>query len=289
LALTRNTDVQPSPSPVASAAGVVPSSSLWEDVPTVFAGRCTVMEVTGESDTGRSTFALSAPGPIAYIHPYEKVGGLFERTAATGKVVRPCPIGSISRGSTDAVMATSETQAAKLEAALTDAYKWARTIILDNHPEVWQILQLARLGSMNRDDRSKDDNRKGQLVYGEMNARWNSIFKQYRINADKFNRTNLIIIGKLEDEYNGKDKTGKRVPKAQKDTLSLIDIRLRTRCDLVVPPGSPRGTQPESVFTGVIEKPWFAGDMRGFEVPQIMLNFATVMQLITGVPAEEWT
>jgi hypothetical protein len=286
VALRATTNVgTASPTPTPSRVGTY---SLWDDVPTAFTGRCTVMEVTGESDSGRSTFAFTAPGPIAYIHPYEKLGGLAERAAESGKVVRVCPIGAITRGSTDEVMAIAETQACRLENALNDAYTWARSIVIDNHPEVWQILQLARLGSMNRDDRNSADNRKGQLVYGEMNARWNSIFKQYRINADKFNRTNLIIIGKLEDEYAGNTKTNKRVPKAQKDTLSLIDVRLQTKCELVTPPGSPRGTPPDSVFSATIVKPWFNGDLRGFEVPGIMLNFATVMAMITNTPSSEW-
>lgn len=192
------------------------------------------------------------------------------------------------RGNTDTVMALAETQVARLEKALDDAYTWARSIIIDNHPEIWQMFQLARLGSMNRDDRNKDDNKKGQLVYGEMNARWHSIFKQCRMNAAKSNRTNLIIIGKLDDEWVGPNRTNKRIPKGHKDNLTLCDIRLRTKCELVVPPGSPRGTMPESVFTATIEKPWFNGELRGFEVPQLMLTFSSVMSLITSTPASEW-
>lgn len=271
------------PLPVSSS-----SSPLWENVVSdTFTRRCALTEIWGEGDSGKSTFALTAPGPIAYLHTYEKVDGLLERVAATGKVIRPCAFGGPMRGNTDAVMALAEVAVSRMERALTDAYTWARSIILDNHSTTYQYVQLARLGSMDRDSRDSKDNKKGQLVYGEINARWNAIIQQYRVNAATNNRTNLILIGRASDEYKGNQATGKRAPHGHKENAPNCDVRLRMKCEQVRQPGAPMSSA-ETVYSAVIEKPWHNGDMRGFEVPSMMLTFSAVMSLITNTAANEW-
>lgn len=258
---------------------------LWEDVPDDDNRRCVLMEAYGDTDTGRSTFALTAPGPIAYIHTYEKVGGLFQPIKKAGKEVRPCKVGGVMRGSTEEVMALASAAAARLEHAIADAYSWARSIILDTHTEMWQIIQLARLGSLSRDERKEKDIQKGQLVYAEINARWKSIMKHHRVQADLTNYTNLIIIGQTTEEYkkvpnshsNAKQATGRTIAAGMKETGYLCDVRLRLK------------RSRESEFSAVIEKPWNAGHLRGFEVEGEQLNFADIMGMITETDASEWS
>lgn len=284
MALTRTT----APVSASAAAPVVHTGNvpLWDSVDDL-TPRSVLLEAVGENDSGRTTFALTAPGPIAYLHTYEKLGGLIQRALSSGKEIRPCGIGGVLRGSTAEVSRLAGNAADRMERALTDAYSWARSIVIDNHPDCWQIVQLARLGSMTREERSNDDKRMGQLVYGEMNARWNAIIKQYRVMAASGKRTNLIMIGKAGDEYKGNAATGRRVSQGMKDNPGNFDVRLWTKCELVTPPGSPRGTIPDSVYSATILKPWHNGELRGFEVPAVMLTFPAVMTMITG-SAKEW-
>ncbi len=53
----------------------------WEDAPTEFTRRSVVLEIYGDTGTGRTTLALTAPGTIAVLHAAEKLEGLFQREA----------------------------------------------------------------------------------------------------------------------------------------------------------------------------------------------------------------
>lgn len=279
MALTRTTS--PPPASTAAPAPHTGNVPLWDSVDSLNS-KCVLMETYGEPDSGKSTFALTAPGPIAYIHSFEKVGGLIQRTVNSGKEVRPCGVGGMLRGESAEVGRIAKAEVRRLENALTDAYAWARTIVIDNHTDMWHMVQLARLGSMTQAERSPEDKRMGQLVYGEMNAQWNSIIKQFRVMASKYNRTNLILIGKSTDEYKGNQATGRRIAHGMKDNAGNCDVRLCMKCELVPIPGAPRGTMPDSVYSATVVKPWYSGELRGFEVPSVMLTFPAVMGLITG-------
>lgn len=264
-----------------AAPGGASVDNLYEDVSAEFTRRCVLMEAFGDEDTGKSHFALTAPGPICYVHFMEKVDGLLEEAAASGKVVRQCKIGDVLRGDPKQVIELAEMAARRLEAAITGAYSWARTIIADTHSEAWQVIQLAKLGGLTPDTKDEDQVRKGQLIYAELNARWASIIKEFRLNADRYNRTNLILIGRTKAEYkkvagsNRAENTGRTISAGHKEMPFDMDVRLRT-------------SYRNGEYLATCIKPWFNDAMRGFEFSGEMLNFATVMGMITGTDEEEW-
>lgn len=269
--------------------GTAPSASgpaldnLYEDVLPDFKRRCVLMEVYGDQDTGKSYFATTAPDPICYIHFYEKVDGLLEMAAARGKVVRQCKIGDILRGESKQVIELAEVAATRLERAITGAYEWARSIVVDTHPEAWQVIQLAKLGGLTPETKDEDLVRKGQLIYAELNARWASLMKEFRLNADRYNRTNLILIGQTTAEYkkvagsNRAENTGRKVSAGQKLMPYLMDVRLHTYFN-------------NGVYSAVCEKPWFNDAARGaeFSSESMDLDFASVMARITKTSEKEW-
>lgn len=258
------------------------NADLYEEVSAEFTRRCVLMEIYGDQDTGKSTLATTAPGPICYVHFMEKVDGLLEAAAQRGVVIKQCKIGDVLRGTTERVMDIAEEAAARMEAAITGAYPWARTIIVDTHTEAWQVVQLAKLGGLTPDTKDESLVRKGQLVYAELNARWASLMKEFRINADRSNRTNLIFIGQTSAEYkkiagsNRAENTGRTVSAGQKQMPFFMDVRLRTH-------------YRNGEYSAVCEKPWFNDAMRGFEFTGEQLNFAEIMSMITGVDANEWS
>lgn len=261
---------------------ISPPSHIWEQVSPELTRRCTLVEFWGGSDTGRSTLASTAPGPMAYIHGYEKVDGILEKIKREGKDVRVCKFGGALKGKTEEVQKLAQVEADKMEQAILDAYSWARTIVLDTHIEAWRIIQLARIGTLTQAERSDKDTRLGQLIYAEINNRWMNLFKLFRVQAEENNRTNFIIIGGEKEEYKKvaggtrAQATGKMVRGGQKDVYS--------QCDLVI-----KTTQKNGEFSAVIEKPWYNNDVRGVEIPSELLNFPEIMSLVTETDVGEWS
>ncbi len=262
-------------------------SDLWEDVLTQSTRRSVCMEINGDTDTGKSTLALTAPGPIAYIHAYEKLEGIIQ-SARRSKDIKACKFGGMFRGDAEEVQVSASMSVERLERAISDAYKWARTIILDTHTESWTVYQLARLGSLTRAERSTKDNKRGQLVYTEINNRWNTMLKEFRIRQEnplQSQPTNLILIGQTKDEYRKSqvtgqhEATGKTIRAGQKGVGYFCDLIVRTSYD-----------KKAREFKATIEKPWYNNDMRGFVVSQEsgLLSFPGILGLVTETDSEEW-
>lgn len=263
----------------------------WEDVNTEFTTRAVAMGVYGDTDTGRSTLALTAPGPIAYIHSYEKVDGLIQ-AARRLKEIKVKRFSALGTGDVEEIQALAEQQRLETEAAIRDAYSWARSIIVDTETKLWDMYQLARMGSLMREERSDSDKRKGQLIYTEINAKWSNMLQMYRTNlelAEKSGRqpTNLILISKTKDEYkkqktssnpNVPTATGKTIRAGQKDTAFFCDVIVRTVRD-------------GKVFKGVIEKPWWNNAYRdaAFTSEEGILDFPNIMSMLTETDLEEWS
>jgi len=255
----------------------------WEDASTEMTRRASVVHIYGDTDTGKSTLAVSAAGPIAYIHGLEKVDGVIQKARAEKdiRVVRFNP--SPRAISIDRRSELAEVECKLMESAISDAYDWARTIILDTHTAGWEVVQLARLGTLTREGLSREDSRRGQLIYSEINARWKAIFAEFRERAETDNRTSLIVIGRTTAEYKkvpGADRreaTGKTVWAGQKETVANCDVSIRTH-------------RKDADFSAVIEKPWMNNDVRGMEIDgdSGLLNVPTILGLITGTDAEEW-
>ncbi len=270
-----------SPSSLPSSS---PVSVQWEDAPTELTRRCAMVEIFGETDTGRTTLALTAPGPIAYIHAHEKVEGVLQIQRKLGKEIKVKKFGGMLRGSVDEMQKQATEQMNILEAAYYDAYGWARSVLLDTHTEAWQIYQIAHLGTLTREGRSERDQKKGQLVYAEINAKWLSLLKAFRVHAEAENRTNLILIGQVKDEYkkiDGKNQTtGKKLSAGQKGTPLACDVRLQTRL---------RKSAGEYTFSAEIIKPWWNGAMRGESLEGDLMSLPLILSLITETSQEEWS
>lgn len=266
--------------PASSPNFSVGDKFVWEEVSTEFTARAVAKCIYGDYDTGKTTLALSAPGPIAFFHAYEKVGGLLQYVRRS-KDIRVHKFGGPMEGNPDKVQRLAEEEIKLFEAGLDSAYSWARSIVIDQETRLWELYQLSRLGSMVRAERDEKDNKKGQLIYQEINNRWTSMLMKYRVNLEakdmsnsKRPKTNLVIISRTKDEYKGPSATGRTVRAGQKDTGSFCDVVVRTR--------------RKDEFSVTIEKPWNNNSMRGVELSQDMMRFSEIMSMVTETSSEEW-
>jgi len=263
------------PSPIAKPAG------LWQSAPTIFNRRAVFLEAFGDTGSGRTTFALTAPGPIAVIHCIEKIDGIIEPFAykigpngdGTSGVHN---FGGLFVGSPKEVCAAATLAWNNLEKAVIDAFTWARTIIIDTHTDAWELIRLSYFGALKPSEGRTENN------YGPVNAQWLTLFRRYKMQS----KCNMIVIGKTKDEYKvppgGKaggmgQRTGNTIVAGQKDIGSMAEVRIRTERDI------DGGT-----FKSKIIKGWMNAPVEGVELENEISNFGQLMGLVTGTDPEEW-
>lgn len=246
----------------------------WEEFGTEFKRRVVLLNIYGDTGTGRTHLALTAPGPIAIFYCSEKVPGLAEKVRkATGKRIRghnfdvpqPYVVGRDDRNKEMAAQAW-----AKMKAKWTESFTWARTIILDTHTDAWELLRVARFGDIKPGGGRVDTN------YGPVNAEFKSLFSPIRRQEE----TNIIIIGKTGDEYKDTSgigqKTGKTIPRGMKEVPFMSEVIVRTH------------HKPGENFRAVIEKGWFNAESETTEFEDDEITFGDIMSLVTGTKAKEW-
>jgi hypothetical protein len=234
----------------------------WEDA-TEEPRRCVLMHLYGETNCGKTSLALTAPGPIALIHAAEKIDGIVQKQIALGKDIRLYDFSGIYGGTAEEIAAEASASFRALKAAIEDSWGWARTVVIDTHTEMWELIRLARFGKLS------------QVMphhYGPVNAEWLGIFKAFRRQAN----TNLIIIGHMRERYRNDKPTGIMEPAGQKQMSYLADVILKM------------GRNKQLDFTGLMEKAWWNATIEGLELENEMLDFATVMGLVTEEDPEEW-
>lgn len=247
----------------------------WEDVESEFTPTSVLMDVIGDTGTGRSRLALTAPGPMAYIHTNEKIRGLIEPFAKLKKIKTHCFAGTFF-GTTEAKQKQAMEQWRAFRRHYLDAYNWARTIVIDSDTELWELIRLAFFGDFKPSTGRLDVN------WGPVNAEWMSLIKHYRSQS----KTNLILIGQCSDEYTttakgGKstgmgERTGRTIRAGQKKIPYLADVSVRTR-------------KAKGEFTLDITKGWFHAEYEGEEVFENKdITFAKVMALVTETEERDW-
>lgn len=250
----------------------------WEKVGTEFKGRSYVMNIWGPSDSGKTRLSLTAPGPIGYIHNNDKVAFVLEE-AAKSREIQKIPFRTGFLGSNDEVQELASIEVAKVIAHVRDSYRWARSLVVDHESALWDLFQLAELGTLVRADMSKEESRLGQLIYSKINAKWLNMIMDVRENGN----INLILVSKTKNErvttLNDKGKlvsveTSKIIAKQQKSTFAI--------CDLVLHTWVGEGNS----YMITIDKPWNNGPWRGRTIESMPLS--EIAGLITKTDGKEW-
>lgn len=244
-------------------------NSLFEPAPTELTRRCVMMNIYGDTGTGRTTFALTAPSPIVLFHSAEKIDGIVQQFSSQ-KEIHLYDFGVVFRDANKSlVQAQAREEFDRFTHAYYTAFSRARTIIIDTETDLWELLRQAHFGDV------KPSGGRLELNWGPVNAEWNTLFRHFRHQ----NTTNLMVISKTEDEYKENKsgfgtKTGKTIRKGQKNIPFMADIYARTSRD---------------PFTLTLEdKAWFNADAIGLEFVDDAISFPEIMMLITGIDASEW-
>jgi hypothetical protein len=251
-----------------SSSFSAPSSSgvEWQKADTKLTRNCVFISLSGPTGSGRTSFALSAPGPIALIHASEKLEGVVQKQAGD-KDINLFDFGvTLSGGPNERAKQAAEVLEATKE-AWTDAFSWARTIVLDTHTEFWELLRYARFGTLTP---------KGHVgnLYTPVNAEMSSFLKEFRGQ----NSTNIIAIGHEREKYRNDRPTGKMEQAGHKFVPYYSDVIIHTGRN--VKTGS---------FEAEILKGWWNAHVESLEFEDEDISFSYLMSLVTETDEETWS
>ena len=264
--------------------GVKPQIDMWEPAPSEFIQRCVFMDIMGSESSGKTTLALSAPGPIALIHANEKINGVVQPWVRKGKIIKVHRYGFVA--SKDPQETATRAQPVWLAArqAAEDAYGWARSTVLDTGTNYWEMIRLARFGTLNPKGRNM-----GHL-YTAVNNEFRTILAHKYRNQE---RTNIITIHQTGDKWINKMVEGQMqgfntgVPerKGMKEIGFMCEVGLHCWKNI-----------EDGTYHTTINKGWFNGAVEGMDLTDELMvqmgysgmNFSGIMGFITQTDELEW-
>ena len=175
-----------------------------------------IMSLDALEGAGKTRFALTAPGPIAFINLDEGLEGVIE-PFQTQKQIYLCQIKLEFDGSRDQIIKAAERELAKFDAAYQIALKQARTLVVDTATELWELMRLAAFGKL------------AQVLphqYAEVNQAMTRLLK-LAYDAD----CNLLLTHRLKPEWINDRRTGQYEFAGFKDIPFLVQAHARLWTD----------------------------------------------------------
>lgn len=280
----------------------------WEEATDKFEQRCALVVIWGLESSGKTSLALTAPGPTGVLHSAEKIGGVYQAFVKAGLKLRKFNFGFVA--TTDEASTAERARAvwAKWKANYIDAFtKWAKTIIVDTEPDAWVLRRFAKFGTLQPKGDTRD-------LYSSVNFDWKQLFKnRFREQAESGRGCNLILISTATDEYKDiitvakfgpkkgtqvkeSHRTGKQKMEGMKSIKFWADVILYCWKELDLTTG-------QNTYHVRIDKGWFNGMVEGMDltdefmraldfsehpVTKSCLHWASIMAYITDTPEAEW-
>lgn len=249
---------------------------IWEPAPTEFTDRKVLMSIWGPTGSGRTSLALTAPGPIKFAHAGEKIAGVINRYSRD-KDIRVMNFGCILSGSAQEMSDQASPHWSKLESGVKESLHdgSTRSMIVDTDTEAWELIRMAFFGELNPKGRTDS-------LYGPVNGRWRSMWKAARAQ----DLCNFIVIGQAKDEYvqvtkdgrKSSEKSGRLIQAGQKEVAYMSDVVIETSRDY-----------ENGDFIATIRKGWWnAANTEGLEFRNQEIRFSNIMAVITETEESEW-
>ncbi len=236
-----------------------PSTHInWEPAPKTLSRRCVEMLVYGDTDTRKTSFALTAPDPIFYAHSSENIAGKLERFSDKEILVfsftRPQDLFE-----TEIIVRECTALENEFKIRIDDAFKWARTIVIDTIDGFNDLQRHAEFGNF-----KAPPGKTSTFKYGPINSRFLNLNAKFKAAAEKLNQTNLIYIARTKDEWvhgeKGWAKSGRRVFDAQESAFYDSEVRVKmSRHD-----GNYRATIEKAFYDSTTIRSCLENDMATF-------------------------
>lgn len=173
-----------------------------------------IMAIDGREKSGKSHFALSGPEPIGVVNLDIGLDGVVQKWQDDKEIW----VTDVKVNIQELKELTPQAAAQEADRAFNQvvkAYKAvlgeARTIVWDNATEIWELLRMARFGKL---DHVKPHH------YGPVNAEYRELLRM----AYDQDRTNLVLLHKMKDEYVDDKRTGLVKRAGFADTGFLVQV-----------------------------------------------------------------
>lgn len=220
-----------------------------------------VMSLEGMDKTGKTHFALTAPGPIALFNFDIGLEGVIHKFA--DKEILTSDVQFARTGDADAWVQTWE----DFKRMFTEAIRHpdVRTVVIDNGTEMWELLRLARLGKLTQVMPHK---------YTELNTEFRELMRREVFESNK----NVIFIHKVKQQWVNDKFTGKYERAGFKDIGYLVQLNALSWWD-----------EDEQEFCLTVMNSRHDPELIGEELRGPMLNFPTLATMIfPGTRTKDW-
>lgn len=248
-----------------------------------------IVSVYGSEGSGKTHFAMTAPGPIALLNFDDGTEGVVEKFQSLREDVYQIdlevPYTTVTLDDGDEVKRKKERELAKLADAEWDrsveffrkGLKFARTVVVDTATQWWELLRLARFGRQSN----------VKHLFTAVNAEFRRIVKGDAFNSD----ASVVYLHSMKDEYVNDVRTGELVPAGFGGMPYIVQVHLhahrdenggawRLTVDKCRQNGRVVGEEFESISIGE--------DERGMELTMTGFPFVAC-QVFEGTDLEDWT
>lgn len=230
--------------------------------------------ISATDKAGKTNFALTAPGDMAYANYDTGLEGVVHKFEGTKKIYRQDYRVHIPPGTTSAQdiskIANEVWERYKADVRLALKSPNIRTIAVDTESETWELIRLARFGKLT------------QVMphhYGPVNAEYRNFHNEI-YDTDK----NMVLLCKMKEEYentvvviNGQSKeVGKRTGRLErvgfKDIPYIVQLNAIARHD----PTADEGNRFSLLVTNCRQNPSLCGEV----LPELMCTFPQLAGMV---------
>lgn len=255
-----------------------------------------ILAIDALEKDGKTRFALTAPGPIAYMDFDNRSEGTIEQFLKAGKKImwRIDERGNAKPYQIPADAGASDEKAAETQSlARTEWKKFeddfekllvnpdVRTIVVDTATEAWELIRLAGFGRLKEIP---------PHLYSEVNGAYRRLIRLAR----KQTRVNLILVHRLKDEWANQkqgDKlksytTGRKERAGFGETGFLVDANL-----LLYRLPVAQCEDGDLGFRLLVKDCGANAELRGLELANDMISFPMIASMITSgeTSPDDWS
>lgn len=232
-----------------------------------------ILTVTARQKRGKTHFALGAPKPIAYYNMDMGLEGVASKYAEHQDQILEYPLPLPDPDQPDVQKEAAEIWQ-KFEDSFNDVLRSPdiRTIVVDTTTELWELLRLARLGSLTQVYGK-------QYAYTPLNAEFRRFLRRILDQPDK----NLILLHKTKPEWIDDKRTGRY------ERAGFADIDFIAQAVITLDRRDPDEDNPDTIFTLKIDDSRHNPMLNGYELEDTMCTFPVLAtMLIEGTDLSDW-
>lgn len=252
----------------------------WNPAPTELVSRSVIMGIYGPTGSGKSSLALTAPGPVGLFTGAETIDGIVQKYSPTKDIYIHefgISFSALELMSRDIIMAKAQPTVLDFRESWDVAVgqdgegAMMRSVIVDTEDDLYDIVRYACFGDM------KPTGKTARLQYGPVNQFFHTLLMSKRLLQDQGDICNALFVARDREVFDAKGQgTGKFVRAGQKTIGPKCNVIVRCSAD------------NDGDFCATIEKAWLNSVVLGETLYSDDITFTNIMEMVTGDESKMW-